>query len=433
MTGPDAGTTEPDAGTKEPDEGTTDPDAGMSDPDAGTMEPDAGTVLAQVEVRDPKPNLMLLVDTSGSMTLPVNVDLRDPASGAYVCRRGGTASGEFCGVGDSFPCDTLKCPTRWSSLQGAMASFLGSSGAIARTGLATFPDLNADRVYLCGGTTGVTVGLPTTDADDKDTLVAKAAEVNSRIQAIKNSSTTSGVQTPKGGTPTNESLRAMLTLPELQTTARSSFVLLLTDGLPNCNANYPSPYPDSRCQCTLGSLSGSSLCAYEPYDKLGCLDKDGSVSAVMALKSKSIQTIVVGFGSEFVTGAGTDVLNAMAEQGGFSRTCTQNADCGTGDTCDMVKGLCNRRFHLASNQSELSAVLQGIVDRVRDVSCFLPLSDAGSYTQESLMVFLNGMELVPGESTWSLTSEGLRFTGTACQQLQEASRTEPVRIEVRLR
>ncbi|WP_275424971.1 hypothetical protein [Archangium violaceum] len=43
------------------------------------------------------------------------------------------------------------------------------------------------------------------------------------------------------------------------------------------------------------------------------------------------------------------------------------------------------------------------------------------------------MELAPGGSTWSLTSEGLRFAGTACEQLQEATREDPVRLEVRLR
>ncbi|AKJ07911.1 hypothetical protein ATI61_107355 [Archangium gephyra] len=431
LPGADAGTTDAgttDAGTSGPDAGT---DAGMTDPDAGMTDPDAGTVLAQVDVGEPKPNLMLLVDTSGSMTLPMNVDLRD-SSGAYVCRRGGTAAGEPCG-NDTFPCDTSRCPTRWSSLQAAMASFLGSSGARVRTGLATFPDLRSDNVYNCGGTFGVTVGLPGTDTDDKDTLVAKAAQVNSELQAIKNSSSTPGVKTPMGGTPTNPSLQFMGTLPELQTAGRSNFVLLLTDGLPNCNANYPNPYPSASCRCTLGTLSGIALCSYEPYDKLGCLDKDGSVSAVMALKSKNIQTIVVGFGSELATGEGAVVLNAMAEQGGFSRTCTQHVDCGSVDTCDMSNGLCGRRFYPASNQGELSVVLQGVVDRVRKTACLVPFEGAGSYTQSSLVVSVDGVELAPGESTWSLTSEGVRFAGTTCQQLQEASRADPVRIVVRLR
>jgi hypothetical protein len=429
---PDAGNTGQDAGTTGPDAGTTAPDAGTTAPDAGTAEPDAGMVLTQRSVGEPRPNLMMLVDTSGSMRLPVNEYLQDSAR-VYVCRRGGTAGGEVCGISDDFPCDTSKCPTRWTSLQGAMESFLGSSGTMARMGLATYPDLNSGNIYNCGGTTRVTVGLPTMDADDEATLVAKAAEVNSRLQAIKSSSSTPGVQTPAGGTPTHESLQLMGTLPELRTAGRSNFVLLLTDGLPNCNANYPAPYPNASCQCTLGTLSGTSLCSYEPYDKLGCLDRDGSVSAVAALKSKNIQTIVIGFGTELATGAGVIVLNAMAEQGGFSRTCTQNADCGRGDTCDMAKGLCGRRFYQAVNQSELVSALQGVVDQVREASCLVPLADAGPYTQASLIVSLDGVEVAPGESSWRLTSEGVRFTGTACQRLADATPTEPVLVVVRAR
>ncbi|REG35642.1 hypothetical protein ATI61_1029 [Archangium gephyra] len=398
------------------------------------------TETRDIRARNAKPNLMMLVDTSGSMTLPVDENRRDSA-GTYVCRRGGTATGEICGASESFPCDTTtspanpagRCPTRWTSLQVAMNSFLTSSGSIARFGLATYPDLKADTVYKCGGTAGITVGLPTTDSDDDTTLKDKATEVNGKLLAIKNASSSAADQKPQGGTPTNESLRYMLTLPELKTDARSNFVLLLTDGLPNCNDEFPTPYPNAGCSCTLGNLSGTSLCSYDPYDKLGCLDKTGSVAAVKALKDANIQTIVIGFGAELATGAGTDVLNAMAQEGGFSRTCTVNADCGTGDTCDSASGRCGRRFYQAANADELVAALRKISETIQDANPCLVTFDAGQAptSQELVVVYVNGERLSSGADTWSLTSEGLRFTGATCDRINASTSANPVKIEVR--
>jgi hypothetical protein len=394
------------------------------------------TETRDIRARNAKPNLMMLVDTSGSMTLPVNENL--VVGTTYVCRKGGTSSGEICGVSESFPCDTGgplpgRCPTRWTSLQKAMSSFLTSSGSIARIGLATYPDLEADKEYKCGGTTGVTVALPATESDDDATLVKNATDVNNQLLAIKNASSTVGDKKPQGGTPTNESLRYILSLPELKTDARSNFVLLLTDGLPNCNEGFPTPYPNAGCSCTLGTLSGTSLCSYDPFDKLGCLDKTGSVAAVKALKDANIQTIVIGFGAELATGAGTDVLNAMAQEGGFSRTCTVNADCGTGDTCDSASGRCGRRFYQAANADELVAALRKISETIQEENPCLLTFDAGQAptSQELVVVYVNEERLSPGADTWSLTSEGISFTGSTCARIQASTSANPVKIEVR--
>ncbi|MCY1082344.1 adventurous gliding motility lipoprotein CglB [Archangium lansingense] len=399
----------PDAGMNEPDAGMNEPDAGMNEPDAGMNEPDAGTVLAQVEVGAYKPNLMLLVDTSGSMTNPV--DMSDPD-----CRPGGV----LCG--DSRPCNTAVCPTRWSALQGAMHNFLSTSGTIARFGLATYPSDDT-----CGASTAISVPLPDPAKEDEATLEANADQVRNKLLSIKNYSTTEPM--PQGGTPTGQSLQFMGTRPELQAMGREDFVLLLTDGLPNCNSNYPA---SAECFCTL------SDCTH--VQNIGCLDKDASVEAVQALRAKEIRTIVIGFGADFdantMSGSkGAETLNGMAVAGGFSiaRTCTSDAQCGTGDQCDTAAKLCKRRFYQASNQSELSSSLQQIVDTLQKASCLVRLADAGSYTQESLVVSLDGQVLAPGESSWSLTSEGVRFTGTACEQLEAATPAAPVLVEVQVR
>ena len=70
------------------------------------------TVIA---ARKSKPDVMLLVDISASMTKPVNKDL--VVNGTRVCDlRDDDGTPFMCE--DKYPCDTSKCPTRWSATRG---------------------------------------------------------------------------------------------------------------------------------------------------------------------------------------------------------------------------------------------------------------------------------------------------------------------------
>jgi hypothetical protein len=369
------------------------------------------TVETRVEARALKPNLMLLVDTSGSMTEPLDKNLA-------ACK---LSNGTTCG-GES-PCPTT-CPTRWRALQGAMDSFLSKNGRVARVGLATYPDLTQSSV--CGGaTTGLRRGLPT--AEDDNTLIAQAAAVNAAIQGIPNS----GPNRPLGGTPTSPSLDFLGTLPELQVEGREDLVLLLTDGLPNCNEKFDASKP---CTCTLGKPE-DNLCAEAPYNTVGCLDKDASVLAVQNLRNKKIRTIVVGFGAETAAGAGPAVLNGMAEAGGFARECNADADCGAGDTCETTAKLCRRRFYQAANQSELAAALEAISARVGPANpCLLEIPSDQLPSSESLMVvYINKERVEAGDNTWrlELALKGVEFKGDLCTRIKSSTAIDPVDIEVR--
>ncbi len=380
------------------------------------------TETRRIEARESKPNMMLLVDTSGSMTDPVDPE-RTNSSGTKVCKRNGVT----CGL--TFPCDTTVCPTRWTELQNAMTDFLNSSGAIARIGLSTYPDLKR-RGDSCDASTSVTVPLPPADQDDDASLTTNAQKVRDQILAIKNYSDTPTVQMPEGGTPTGLSLQYMGTLPEMQTTTRSDFVLLLTDGLPNCNSAFPTPSPNPACFCTLSTCSGA--------ERIGCLDSDASVNAVQALRNKEIQTIVIGFGTDFTTSSpsgirGAATLNGMAEAGGFARKCVTNADCGTGDTCETARGLCTRRFYQAGNRAELVAALRQISEIVKvDSPCTLTFDASEQPTSvELVVVYLNGTRLSPGPDTWELSATGIEFKGQTCTQITNSTTGNPANIEVR--
>lgn len=378
-----------------------------------------------IEARARKPNLMLLVDTSGSMMAPVNPAL--PA-----CRVNGSVCNELN------PCDVKTCPTRWSDLQDAMTSFLAESGTIARIGLATYPDPKNDMEgFGCQASTGLKVPLPTGDVEDDGTLKQNADKVTAELLAIKNNKVATSDVTPTGGTPTSESLKYLAKLQELQGTDRTDFVVLLTDGLPNCNSNYPSPYgvPNSSCFCILQS------CNNEYARTIGCLDTDASVAAVSALRNpqdekRDIKTIVIGFGTDFKANTdagrrGAATLNGMAMAGGFERQCATNADCGTDDTC--TAGKCNRRFFQAENKTQLSEALRAIAERVvAEKPCELRISPDERPTSEELMVvYLNGERLSPGPDTWVMKDPGIVFQGSTCARIEASSPASPANIEVR--
>jgi hypothetical protein len=377
------------------------------------------TETRTIEARASKPNLMLLVDTSGSMTAPVDPTLPGCKVGTQVC-------------GDSNPCNTSVCPTRWSDLQAAMSSFLSESGSIARIGLTTYPDLAGNGGDECGTSSSVSVPFPA-DTDEDAALLANAELVKNKLLSIKNSTTTNE-QTPKGGTPTSLSLQYVGGRPEMQGANRADFVVLLTDGLPNCNANYPSPFgtPNSTCFCILANGN----CTFAP--EIGCLDTDASVGAVKQLLDKQIQTIVIGFGTDFKANTeagrrGAATLNGMAEAGGFKRECSTNAQCGTDDTCDTSKGLCTRRFFQAGNKTELVEALKAIANKVIvDKPCELRIEPAERpSTEELVVVYLNKERLSPGPETWTLKEPGIVFQGATCARIESSSPSSPANIEVR--
>src|SRR5687767_2879846 len=94
------------------------------------FEPVAPVAIAQttqtrtVIAKQHKPNLMLLVDQSGSMDLPT--DTANPA-----CPQG-------CG-GSKLNLCPAACPTRISELRAAMNDFLTRHGTVARMGMTGFP------------------------------------------------------------------------------------------------------------------------------------------------------------------------------------------------------------------------------------------------------------------------------------------------------
>lgn len=394
------------------------------------FEPVEPLAIAQTTVEETitalasKPNVMMLVDVSGSMTLPVNPSL---ASCQVPNGSGGTST-----CGGELPCPTNVCPTRWTDLQAAVPGFLRTTGSYVRFGLTTYPESKSDSgVEACTASTSLSIrkDLPTVEGDEA--LQTHANSITELIQAIPNS----GTGRPVGGTPTSGSLTFVGNLASMQDKDRKNFVILLTDGLPNCNVNneYSGRTEPELCKCTIaGNLCASTTSAL--FERRGCLDTNASVAAVRELKEKGITTIVIGFGAETASGNGPAVLQAMATAGGFARSCTDDASaCGANDTCNPVTGLCSRSFYQAGNQAELSDALERISKEVRNTEpCLIRLKGPQLPSDPKLMVvYVEGERILGGSDTWELTTDGVRFNGGTCERIKNSRPEAPVKIEIR--
>src|SRR5262249_39088811 len=119
-----------------------------------------------------------------------------------------------------------------------------------------------------------------------------------------------------GGTPTAATLRALA--PRLTALSGRTFVILATDGGPNCN-------PDSACgadrcminiehqsdSCTPGGTL--NCCASDLFGPRNCLDDDATSAAIADLARAGIPTFVIGVPGSVPYAA---ALERMAVAGG---------------------------------------------------------------------------------------------------------------------
>ncbi len=193
-----------------------------------------------------KPNLLLLVDKSGSMDLPV-----DTTNLACFTAPGG----EVCGQDKAYPCnvDAGVCPTRWSTLTSTLTGFLASNYASARYGLTFFPHPQDNNIiHQCEPTTSVVAPIPSTPDDSTD--FQQLADAGIQALLAVQSSNPMGPTGTGGGTPTGDSFKYFNSNPSaVVDPVRDAYLLLLTDGLPNCDTNLASTVGTSACVCTLSS------------------------------------------------------------------------------------------------------------------------------------------------------------------------------------
>ncbi len=147
-----------------------------------------------------------------------------------------------------------------------------------------------------------------------------------------------------GGTPTATSLSLAQSYLAGQALTTPAYVLLITDGLPNCNL----ALNPAACTATTPGC-GNNSCGLGAKD---CLDDNSTVAAARALFAAGIKVFVVGFDSTLTIGNNKAVLDAIANAG------------GTGSAA------------VATNQAQLTATLNQIA--LNTATCCQDVCTAGA-------------------------------------------------------
>lgn len=281
---------------------------------------------------------------------------------------------------------------RWSLLRDALAASLPTraSGTL-RIGAVFFPDVPPP-----GDITAVTACQ-----FGADPRVPLAPDGLAGVLSIFDATN------PRGGTPTAAALTAAHAELGPARPGGLRFVLLATDGGPNCN---PDALVTGSCVCTTAPAD----CAVPDVGVYECLDDTRTLSAISAIVADGIPVYVVGIEDPLRPDL-SDFLDRMAVAGSRPRT---------------VPG--ERRFYSARTRDELQAALVDIGDAVAVCTYVLPVVPP---TDRGLTVFVDGVPIVEdptGTEGWAWTDRAagqLRLAGTACARAMRPGSVVTTRVE----
>lgn len=204
--------------------------------------------------------------------------------------------------------DSAASTTLWQAVNTALEDALETASPAVSFGLQLFPGQTVSQ--NCDGANCCTIP----NGGDIDVPVGPGEE--SRAAILDKLSRTQ----PGGGTPTAEALARAYwyytTGPGAELEG-GKFVLLATDGGPNCNSN-------AECDAATCTLNIDDKCQVAPQNccattPIGCLDDDNVVAHIGQLYAAGIDTFVVGLAG---TEEYAEQLDAFAEAGGRARAGT---------------------------------------------------------------------------------------------------------------
>lgn len=205
-----------------------------------------------------------------------------------------------------------------------------------------------------------------------------------------------------GGTPAAPTLAKMRDI--LTELSGDTFVVLITDGAPNCNqelfCNASACIPNIEglqaggFDCT-GSVNCCAPSTQDPQANLGCVDAQASVDAVQALGDAGIRTFVVGMpGSEPYE----QLLNEMAEIGGTARSGSS-------------------KYFPVADTDALEEALTAITASIA-ISCDIPLDYEPPDRDLVNVYFDDALVEYDPEAGWEWSDDGhVVIRGDACRRL----------------
>jgi hypothetical protein len=181
---------------------------------------------------------------------------------------------------------------KWDQVRVVVAEILRGLGPRANFGATVFPGFEQSSCALAKEILPLSPGDPP-GADGPTTTALLTA--------------TSGA--PYGGTPTAQALRSVA--ESLRNVKGKTFVILATDGGPNCNSTASCtvdacmPNIENQSGCPAGGVP--NCCAPPDGSSEACLDSAATNSAVLALQTAGIPVYVVGL-------PGTATYDALLDQ-----------------------------------------------------------------------------------------------------------------------
>jgi len=234
-------------------------------------------------------------------------------------------------------------------------------------------------------------------------------ELAPRLLNANNVLATLGRTAPTGGTPTFDALRAAQAWYRANPPSgrvRGRYLLLATDGGPNCNASLVG----ATCTCT-NPRTGCNL----PRGELACLDDDRTVNLLRELSGAGVATFVIGTPGDD-PGSLPQTLDRMAIAGGRPRP-------GAGAS----------RFYRAEDVDEFATAFRSITTEL--VRCRYVTNPVDDPAQVSVTV---GGREVPRDPRradgwdWTSVSSGeVVLFGAACEASQRAGGAVSIRYGCR--
>ncbi len=264
---------------------------------------------------------------------------------------------------------------KWQVVRTVVGQVVGRLGSRANFGVALFPAPNGDDACASGA----------------EVLPVRAGGESAALTVL----TVTNVGA-SGGTPTSATLTALT--PKIMALPGKTFVILATDGGPNCNK--AAVCEASQCIANIEGSPGCPMngspncCAKEGAE--GCLDAAPTVSAVAALKSVGIPTYVVG-----VPGSGpyAALLDQVALAGGSARTASP--------------------FYYRVDTAEAEALRKALAQIAAKIvaSCSLPLGQSPP-DPKLVNVYVDGQAVRRDPvNGWKVDGPLVTLLGTTCERV----------------
>ncbi|MFO0659429.1 MAG: VWA domain-containing protein [Polyangiaceae bacterium] len=286
--------------------------------------------------------------------------------------------------------DEVDGQVKFTALRSALVDLVGEIGFRAEIGMAIYPyQPQGDSCHV-----------------GKEMVAMQPGDAHSYYEQGLRGPVTANIYSkllisPAGGTPTGPTLSALR--PTLESLGKNTFVLLATDGGPNCNESATC----TAAQC-IPNIEGDPACSEvnccDPtlspsFSTANCLDTNGSLTAISQLAAAGVKTIVVG-----IPGSAPykSLLNAMAVAGGAPRD---------GDV----------RYYAADSLTELSTLIDQIGSQVL-ISCSISLDQKPEDSNLVNVYFDSTLVKSNAVDGWSWTGPTtIQLNGEACDTLLSGS------------